>query len=86
MSAPARRLSLSVDAHVCAGTGIGARIHLGEDRVVMSLNGNGICDVHLYAERAELVRLRDALTIALADLDTASTALDAALTDSQDAA
>ena len=86
MSAPTRRLSLSVDAHVCSETEIEARIHPSDNRVVMSLNGNGICDVHLYAKRAELARLRDALTTALADLDTARTALAAELTDSQDAA
>ncbi|MBN9098859.1 MAG: hypothetical protein J0I49_12215 [Pseudonocardia sp.] len=86
MSTPTRRLSLSVDAHVCAQTEIEARIHPSEDRVVIALNGHGICDVHLYAKRAELARLRDAMTTALADLDTTRTALAAELTDSQDAA
>lgn len=88
MSTPTRRLSLTVDAHVCAETEIKPRIHPTENRVVMSLSGhgNGICDLHLYTDRAELVRLRDALTTALADLDTARVALLADLADSQDAA
>lgn len=86
MSTPTRRLSLTVDAHVCAKTEIKPRIHAGENRVVMSLNGNGICDLHLYTDRTELVRLRDALTTALADLDTARAVLLADLADSQDAA
>lgn len=86
MSAPARRLSLTVDALVCPETEIKPRTYAGENRVVMSLHGNGICDVHLYTDRVDLVRLRDALTTALTDLDAARTALLADVTDTKDAA
>jgi hypothetical protein len=79
-------MSLTVDALLCAETEIKPRIYAAENRVVMSLHGNGICDVHVYTDRTELVRLRDALTTALADLDAARAALLADLADSQDAA
>jgi len=82
VSTPPRRLSLTVDALVCSETVIKPRIYAGENRVVMSLHGDGMCDLHVYTDRIELVRLRDALTAALADLDTAR----ATLADSQDAA
>jgi hypothetical protein len=79
-------LPLTVSAHVHPETAVSTRIYASENRVVMTLSGDRICHLDLYTTRAELVRLRDAFTAAVVDLDAAQAALDADLTDSQDAA
>ncbi|WP_219414862.1 hypothetical protein [Pseudonocardia nigra] len=78
-------LSVFVSAHVEARTEIRARIHPRENRVVIRLLGAGLCEVGLFTDRPELVRLRDALTDALAELDEQQAAF-AAQTPERDSA
>jgi len=68
-SYPERRFTVIVSAHIGASTGIESRVYPGENRVTVSLEGSGLTDVTLFADRAELVRLRDALSAVLTDLD-----------------
>jgi hypothetical protein len=58
-------------AHLGPATAIKGRVHAAEDRVTVRLedeNGRG-SDVTLFADRAELVRLRDALVALVVELD-----------------
>jgi len=86
VSATPGRLSVNVDAHVYAGTTIGATVCPQDNRAVMALTGHWMCTIHIYTDRAQLVRLRDAFTAALADLDAGRAALVAELTDTRDTA
>jgi hypothetical protein len=74
-SHPERRFTVIVSAHIAASTGIELTVYPGEDRVTVSLEGSGLTDVTLFADRLELVRLRDALSAALTDLDAQRGAL-----------
>ena len=78
MSSPRRRvLSVAVDAHLYPDTAIDVRVYAMEDRATVRLTaglGSGV-DVTLFADRSELVRLRDTLTAMVTELDTERAAL-----------
>jgi hypothetical protein len=68
---------VGVDAHVYPGTGIEVRAYAVEDRATVRLTGglgSGV-DVTLYADRAELVRLHEALGALVAGMNEERAAL-----------
>jgi hypothetical protein len=70
-------MSLSVNVHVRPGTVIESTVYAAEDRATVSLEaGPGYrAEVTLFAHRAELVRLRDALSAVADELDSTQPAL-----------
>jgi hypothetical protein len=74
-SHPERRFTVIVSAHIAASTGIDSTVYPAQNRVTVSLEGSGLTDVTLFADRPELVRLRDALSAVLTDLDEQRAAL-----------
>ncbi|OZM83608.1 hypothetical protein CFP66_03665 [Pseudonocardia sp. MH-G8] len=70
-------LSVAVDAHLYPDTALDVRVYALEDRATVRLTGglgSGV-DVTLFADRAELVRLRDTLAAMVTELDTERAAL-----------
>lgn len=67
-----------MDAHVYPRTALWATVHVDEGRVVLHVQGTNRVSVHLFAQRDELARLIDTASVALAELDTATTAAPAA--------
>ncbi len=65
-------VTMNVHVHVHAETAVSVRLHPQEDRAVLSLgDAPGCPTLVLFADQAELVVLRDALTAAVADLAAA---------------
>jgi hypothetical protein len=60
----------SVMLHLYPGVPVRVRLHPAEDRAVVAI-GTGTLLLHLFCDRAELMALRDTLTAAATDLDTA---------------
>jgi hypothetical protein len=71
---------LTVDAHVRSGSTLEVSLHPAEARVVVSIAGSNNAAVHLFAPRAELVRLIEVATAGLAELDAAIAATEDAAT------
>lgn len=76
-------MSVVVSVHLRDETAIRQTIHPDHNRVVLALSGSTGVQVDLFASRKNLVRLRDALTTALTDLDVQRIT---APTDAQDSA
>ena len=69
-----RSIATTMSVHVYPGAPMGVRLHPQEDRVVVVILGEAAgcpTTLDLFCQRAELVALRDILTTAVADLDTA---------------
>ena len=66
---------VSMSAHLRPETEIVTHTDAVKDRGWLSVDGPGGAYVSLFAGRAELVRLRDALTAVLAELDAERAAL-----------
>jgi threonine dehydrogenase-like Zn-dependent dehydrogenase len=68
---------VTVMAHLRPDTVIRSRVHAAEERVTVRLENEGIggSDVTLFADRAELVRLHEALGALVAELDEQRAAL-----------
>ncbi|GAA1187495.1 hypothetical protein [Pseudonocardia alaniniphila] len=75
MSSAERRMTVIVSAHVNPTTAIDYTVYPAENRATVSLEGSGLTNVTLFAERPELVRLRDALAALVAELDEKRAAL-----------
>lgn len=73
---PSSRVSVAV--HVYETSTIDSTVHPGEGRATVQVDGSGGA-VTVYAKRADLVRLRDALTEVVAELDAARARLAAEL-------
>src|SRR5689334_8999915 len=71
----------SVMLHLYPDVPVRVTQHPDEDRVVVAI-GTGTLTLHLFCDCAELLALRDALTAAVTDLDTARHGVD----DSRDTA
>src|SRR5690349_2122407 len=65
----------SLMLHLYPGVPVRVTLHPQEDRVVVAV-GTGALLLDLFCDRAELITLRDALTAAVTDLDTARHTLD----------
>ncbi|MGE0300557.1 MAG: hypothetical protein AB7I38_19000 [Dehalococcoidia bacterium] len=80
MSRPGFLPSSSVDVavHVYETSTIGSTVHAAEHRATVRLGGSG-GQVTVFADRGELVRLRDALAEVVAELDAARARLAAEL-------
>ena len=68
-------LTVSAFAHLCPETRIEWRLTAVEDRASLTVEGPGPGYVTLFADRAELVRLRDAVTALVAELESERAAL-----------
>jgi hypothetical protein len=70
-------LSMSASVHVRPGAVIESAVFAAQDRATVSLEDGPTyrAEVTLYARRAELVRLRDALIAAVDELDAEKAAL-----------
>lgn len=69
---------ITVDVHVYERTELRAVVHAQEGRVVLHVEGANRAAVHLFTERAELVRLIEMASAALVELDTGRDAASAA--------
>ena len=69
-------LGVAVLVHLYSSTEIDWRVKAAEDRATVSLAGAGLADVTVFADRPELVRLRDTLDAVLVELDKQRAALD----------
>ena len=81
-------MAVTVMAHLGPAIAVRGRVHAAEDRVTVRLedeNGRG-SDVTLFADRAELVRLRDALAALVIELDEEQAVLAQALRAGESAA
>ncbi len=63
---------MTVDAHVYPRSVVQASVHAAEGRVVLHVEGTNRVTLHVFAQRAELARLIETATAALAELDTAT--------------
>ena len=75
-------LPVTVGAHIQASTVISHQCYPGEGRATVAFEGTNSAIVTLFLPRAELARLRDALTAVIAELDTEVDAERAALDES----
>ena len=64
------RVTASLMVHLYAGVPVQVTLHPVQDRVVVAI-GTSTLLLDLFVDRAELVALRDSLTTAVTDLDTA---------------
>ena len=64
------RVTTSLMVHLYPGVPVQVSLHPGEDRAVVAI-GTATLLLDLFVDRAELVVLRDTLTAAVLDLDTA---------------
>lgn len=64
-----RHVSVSVSVHVRAGSEIAATVHPVEGRVVLHVRGVDDVALHVFAGRADLVRLVEEASTALSALD-----------------
>lgn len=71
--------SVVVCVHVFESSTFATVIHAGEGRATVRLDGSG-GDVTVFADRAELVRLRDVFADVVTELDAARARLAAELT------
>jgi hypothetical protein len=63
---------VTVSVHVYPGSGLAVTPFPGEDRAVVHVTGVNKAQLDLYARRADLARLAEAIAAALADLDGAT--------------
>jgi hypothetical protein len=73
-------LGLRAAVHVRSSTEIRTRILVveGELQPVLFLADGGYADVSLFADRSDLLRLRDALNVLVSELDERSAVLESA--------
>ena len=69
---------IKVDVHVYQRTVLRSTVHAQDGRVVLHVEGANRAMVHLFTERAELVRLIEMASAALVELDTGRDAASAA--------
>lgn len=80
MSAPADGLTapwagdapMVVNVHLYERTALRSTIHASESRVVLHVDGANRAELALFADRADLARLIDTASAALAELDGAA--------------
>ena len=75
-------LSVSVGVHVRELTHVEHHVYPEADRVTVTVSGTNNADVTLYLPRAELRRLRDALSAIADELDAQRRACDVGMTNS----
>ena len=63
-------MPVTVGAHIQASTVISHQCYPGEGRATVAFEGTNSAIVTLFLPRAEVARLRDALTAVIAELDT----------------
>jgi hypothetical protein len=68
-------LGLSVSVHLRPGTEIRSHVRAVDDLAWLSADGPGHGSVTVFGDRAELLRLRDALTEMVTELDRQRAAL-----------
>ncbi len=64
-------MSVTVGAHLGAETVLRSRVYVAENRVTVALEGTRITAVTLFADRADVERLRVVLGEVLTELDAA---------------
>ncbi len=64
-------MSVTVGAHLCAGTVIRSRVYATENRATVALEGARLTAVTLFADRADVELLRAMLDEVLTELDAA---------------
>ncbi len=64
-------MSVTVGAHLGAGTVLRSRVYVAENRATVALEGARLTAVTLFADRAELDRLRAVLGEVLTELNAA---------------
>lgn len=62
---------VDVSVHLYPGSQLSATVHAEDARAVLHLRGENFVGVHVFADRAELARLADAVNAARDALDAA---------------